>query len=319
VGPGRVTVGTNTVAQLPIPKTIDDLLGGLARRRGLPKEIEILLFSVGRHVFRAFGEGAVKPDELVKIYSRLERCHLALAADPSIDPDGSLGADLTNLAAALDATVGASAAPVAPAIPSAPPAPAAGRVPEAPAAPVLAVVHAPIRPEPPRFVARAPALAMPAPAARAPARVAPRPAPPAPPPLDLTPTVVHPFPESAAAEAERDWYWFILEELNGLGGLLAFQRQEGDLAAAARTEQRARATLDTLAWDLAATLRQAWAFAAQRLRDPDDVWGPHLVLFALEPEAGRVRDWRNGLAAEMQAVIEGTPLGTPLEMERGTR
>src|SRR6185503_18186076 len=246
---------------------VDEALGALARRHGLPKEIATLVFSVGRHAIRAFGEGAANHDEIAKIHSRLDRCFEVLAANPSVDPDASLVADLKRLAAAVDgAASGASAGGPMP-LP-APPAAPAPRAPVTPAAPVLAVVHAPVRPEPPRFIPRAPAPAVPPPAApRESARVAP---PPPPPPRELPPLVVHPFPAEAAAEAERDWYWFALEELNGLGGLLAFQRQQGEAEAAARTEKRVRATLDTMGWDLTATLRQAWSFAEQRLRDADD-------------------------------------------------
>jgi hypothetical protein len=118
--------------------------------------------------------------------------------------------------------------------------------------------------------------------------------------------VIKEFAESLAAHAERDWYWFVLDEVNGLGTLLAFQRQEGETAAATRTEERVRATLETLGWDAPAALRQTWAFVEQRLRDADDVWGPHLVLCAFEPAADRVRDWRSQLPGEMQATIERT-------------
>ncbi|HET6150356.1 MAG TPA: hypothetical protein VFH68_22645 [Polyangia bacterium] len=296
---------------LAIPQPVDEALGALARRRGLPKEIATLVFSVGRHAIRAFGDGAPNHDEIARINSRLDRCFAMLAADPSLDPDASLGAELKRLAAAVDGAASGAGAPIPPAPSPAAPAP---RAPPSPAAPVLAVVHAPVRAEPPRFIARPPVPAVPPPAPGESVRLG-RPAAPPAPPVELPPLVVHPFPEAAAAAAERDWYWFALEELNGLGALLAFQRQQQEAEAAARTEERVLATLDTLGWDVTAALRQAWSFAEQRLRDADDVWGPHLVLFALEPEADRVRDWRSGLPDEMQAVIEGTRL----EIARGTR
>jgi hypothetical protein len=116
------------------------------------------------------------------------------------------------------------------------------------------------------------------------------------------------FPAKAAEAAERDWYWFVLDELNGLATLLRFQREHKD-ASATRTEGRIRTTLATLRWDEPRALRQTWGFVQVRLpadKDPDAAWAPHLVLFALEPVRKRVRDWFASLPRPAQAVIEST-------------
>jgi hypothetical protein len=193
----------------------------------------------------------------------------------------------------------------------------------APFVPPRATEPPPFIPPPPPYVPPPPPYVpprMPAPPPPAPyAEPSPRPAVPRPwaplPPAAPPEIVVHAFDEAAAARADRDWYWFVLEELNGLGNLLLFQRQEGETDAAARSVRRVQATLDTLGWDAAAAARETWAFVAEKLRDTEDAWGPHQVLFALEADTDRVRNWLDGLPAAMRAVIEETQL----ESARGTR
>ena len=266
---------------LPIPEAVEDALGALATRPGLAPDLAAPIQSIGRHVLRAFSETPPITTEIDKVYARIERCHVVLRANPSADPDGTIAADLKRLVRAmLAAERGKKRAP-------APAAPTAG-------SPIPAVAVETRQPALPSFQPRPPAAAKPV---AVPAPATPR-------------IAAGQLAESAAAHAERDWYWFVLEELNGLGTLLEFQRREADAAAAMRTERRIRVTLETLGWDASAALRQTWAFVEQRLRDADDSWGPHLVLLALEPGADRVRDWRSQLPVEMQATIERTNLET---------
>ena len=266
---------------LPIPEAVDDALGALAGRRGLARDLAAPIQSIGRHVIRAFSQTTPITTEIDKVYARIEQCYVVLRENPSADPDGTIAADLKRLAGALVTAERGRAPKPAPAAPMAASPTVAAGVEAKPAAP-------------PSFQPRPPAAAKPV----------------AEPTAKTQSIVVGAFAESSAARAEQDWYWFVLEELNGLGTLLEFQRQEGDAAAATRTEQRTRVMLETLGWDTAAALRQTWAFVEQRLRDADDVWGPHLVLFALEPVADRVRDWQSKLPVEMQATIGRTNLET---------
>jgi hypothetical protein len=271
------------VPLLPIPEAVDNALGALAGRRALTPDLAALIQSIGRHVIRAFSQTTPITTEIDKIYARIEQCYVVLRANPSADADATIAADLKRLAGALVAAERGRAPKRAPAAPAA-------------SSPIVAVAVA-VEAQPaalPSFQPRPPAAAKPA----------------AEPIRQTQSIVVGVFAESSAARAERDWYWFVLEELNGLGTLLEFQRQEGAAAAATRTEQRIRVMLETLGWDPPAALRQTWAFVEQRLRDADDIWGPHLVLFALEPVADRVRDWRSKLPVEMQATIGRTNLET---------
>ena len=263
---------------LSIPQPVDDALGALASHRGLARELAAPIQSIARHVLRAFSGGsAPSVVEIDKVYARIEQCLIVLAANPSTDTDGTLAGDLKRLAEVIVAASRTSAPPPAPSASTA--GPQIEPPPLAPAQPARA-----------SFQARPPA------AAKAAAAVTP----------PKPSIVVGAFADSLAAHTERDWYWFVLDEVNGLGTLLQFQRQEGEAAAAARTEERVRVTLETLGWDTPAALRQTWAFVEQRMRDADDAWGPHLVLSALEPAADRLRDWRSKLPVDMQTTIERT-------------
>jgi hypothetical protein len=131
---------------------------------------------------------------------------------------------------------------------------------------------------------------------------APAPAPAAPPSL-----AERNFPEKAAAAARADWYVFVLQELNGLGTMLRFQ-EDPKGAPAKEIGGRIRAVLDTLAWDAPAALAETWAFVENHLNEPDDAWGPSLVLRAIEPDKKKVQSWFEGLKPEARAVIETTPV-----------
>jgi len=270
---------------LSIPQPIDDALGVLAGRRGLARDLAAPIHSIGRHVIRTFGGGsAPSAAEIDKIYARIEQCFVVLGANPSADPDGILASDLKRLAEAIaGASRGNAPAPAPPTSTAGPQLEPVAAVPPQPAV-------ASFQPRP-RAAAKSGVIAT----------------------TERRSIVVSTFTELSAAHAERDWYWFVLEELNGLGTLLKFQREEGEATAATRTEERIRVTLETLGWDSRAALRQTWAFVEQRLRDVDDVWAPHLALFALEPASERVRDWCSKLPDDMQATIERTNF----EMVRG--
>jgi hypothetical protein len=114
------------------------------------------------------------------------------------------------------------------------------------------------------------------------------------------------FLSEVMAPAQADWYRFVLEELNGLGTMLRFQDDPRG-AKVAEIHRRVRVLVDTLAWDAEATLAQTWAFVGSRLHEPDDAWGPSLVLEKLEPDAKRVQDWLAGLEPEARTIIATTP------------
>jgi hypothetical protein len=119
------------------------------------------------------------------------------------------------------------------------------------------------------------------------------------------------LPADARRRAEQDWVFFLLEELNGIGDLLRFRRdQDGDRAEIEAALGRARAIVDALGWQREPALAHTWTFAQQRLRFPEDAWGPSVVLGRLEPDQGRVAAWRAALSDEARARLAATP--TPL-------
>jgi hypothetical protein len=116
------------------------------------------------------------------------------------------------------------------------------------------------------------------------------------------------LPAEARRRAERDWVFFLLEELSGLGDLLRFRRdQDGEGADIAAALGRARAIVDALGWQREAALAHTWAFVRERLRFPGDAWGPSLVLDRLELDRGRVEGWRAGLSDGARALLAATP------------
>ncbi len=119
---------------------------------------------------------------------------------------------------------------------------------------------------------------------------------------DRSPILAKNFPEGAAAEAEADWYRFVLVELNGIGTMLRFDAEEGGTRAG-EISRRAQAMVDTLGWDPATAIKQAWAFVESELHEPHDAWGPHLVLSTLGAAPDRLRTWTAGLAPEARAIL----------------
>jgi hypothetical protein len=113
------------------------------------------------------------------------------------------------------------------------------------------------------------------------------------------------FPPDAAASVTRDWYRFVLVELNGLGTMLRFDAEQGG-AKAADIGRRARAILDTFGWDPATSAEQAWAFIESELHEPHDAWGPYLVLSTLGREPERVQAWARDLRLETRDLLAGT-------------
>jgi hypothetical protein len=113
------------------------------------------------------------------------------------------------------------------------------------------------------------------------------------------------FPTDVAAAATCDWYRFVLVELNGLGTMLRFDAEQGG-AKAADIGRRARAILDTFAWDPATSAEQTWAFIESELHEPHDAWGPHLVLSALGLEPERAQAWARDLPPDARALLADT-------------
>jgi len=268
---------------LPVPPGIDDVLRQLGARRKLSKSVESRVASIIRNTLGAFVEAQPDREGIVGVLERIERC-LEKIPQAAGEGDAAVQGDLFTLRALLEPYL---------------------------AAPGAAVAAAPAPIGPPAFVAPAPVAAPPAPFVPRPARAVPAPVPARPAaavaPSPHPPPVVRVAPASLAADAAQDWYWFVLDELNGLGTLMAFQRTHGEHDAAVRTERRLKVAIDTLSWDAPAACRDAWRFVEKRLRDADDVWGPHLVLQTLDPDRARVRDWVGRLQSEMRAVIEAVP------------
>jgi hypothetical protein len=115
------------------------------------------------------------------------------------------------------------------------------------------------------------------------------------------------LPAKVAEAAVKDWYRFVLDELNGLGTLWRYDRENGGQGAAGIVA-RIRATLDTLAWAPAVAAAQAWAFVEEDLHDPEDAWGPHLLLAHLKTDAERRQNWFVSLAPETRALVADIPV-----------
>ena len=112
----------------------------------------------------------------------------------------------------------------------------------------------------------------------------------------------------ATAPFESDWYTFVLQELNGLGTMW---RHAGGahgpdgLAIALRIHT----LLAALAWNRTAATKHARTFVDKHLDDPEDAWGPYLVLRALAPgpDDRSLTDWLRSLPADARAAIANTP------------
>ena len=115
------------------------------------------------------------------------------------------------------------------------------------------------------------------------------------------------FPAKVADAAVKDWYRFALEELNGLGTMWRYDREQGGHGAAG-ISARTRAMLETLAWDPETAVTQAWAFVADDLHEPDDAWGPYLLLVHLKTADLRMRAWIHALPRETRALLADNPL-----------
>jgi hypothetical protein len=109
-----------------------------------------------------------------------------------------------------------------------------------------------------------------------------------------------------AARHEREWYRFVLEELNGLGTMLRFDAEQ-DGASGEAIARRARAIVETLAWAPSTALAQTWSFVEAEPDDALDAWGPHLVLEALGADAARLESWAGTLPRAARAGLPGDP------------
>jgi hypothetical protein len=113
------------------------------------------------------------------------------------------------------------------------------------------------------------------------------------------------FPAATRRHAERDWVFFLLEELNGIGDILRFRREEGQ----ARPDEalaRARAIVTALGWQPEAAVAHTWAFVQARLQFPEDAWGPDLILARLDP-SNRWRSWRDNLGDDARVLLTAIP------------
>ncbi len=115
------------------------------------------------------------------------------------------------------------------------------------------------------------------------------------------------FPAKAAEAAVKDWYRFVLEELNGLGTMWRYDRQEGGRGAD-NISARTRAMLETLAWDPQTAVTQAWAFVANDVHQPEDAWGPYLLLVHLKTADLRLRAWVHTLPRPTRALLVDSPV-----------
>jgi hypothetical protein len=115
------------------------------------------------------------------------------------------------------------------------------------------------------------------------------------------------FPRARQRSAERDWIFFLLEELNGLGDVLRFRQEEsGPDASIDEVVARVRAILEALGWQPGPALTHTWAFVKARLHFPEDGWGPNLVLERFEPDGERLAAWRAGLPSDARAILAST-------------
>jgi hypothetical protein len=110
-------------------------------------------------------------------------------------------------------------------------------------------------------------------------------------------------------EAERTWVCFVLEDLNGVGDVLRFKQGEPHAAPADLDAARARARtiVDMLSWDVPTALAHTWSFVETKIEDPEDAWGPLLVLRALEPNQRRVDAWVKHVGVDTEVLFAGTP------------
>ena len=272
------------VKPLNIPRAIDELLGRLGTWPGLSAEMGSRLFSASGRAMRAFSESPPNIAELDQAIQRVERCLAVIDAAPS-HPDAAIASDLWRLLKLLQSPRDADAPPGD--SPSVEPQP----LEPSPAAPSSR--RPPIRP--PRsdqpFQPRLRA-AIPEPA------------------VETTPVMTGPrslprsVAEAAVGYAERDWYRFVLVELNGLGTALTFQREQQESETAARTELRIRAMVDALSWNATSALRETWAFVEECPLEPEDAWAPAMVFSALEPKSPRARSWLASLPPRTQAAID---------------
>lgn len=115
------------------------------------------------------------------------------------------------------------------------------------------------------------------------------------------------FPDKAARAAVKDWYRFVLEELNGLGTMWRYDREQGGQGAAG-IGARTRAMLETLAWDPQTAAAQAWAFVTEDVHEPEDAWGPYLLLVHLQSADLRLRAWIHTLPRSTRAMLAESPL-----------
>jgi hypothetical protein len=124
------------------------------------------------------------------------------------------------------------------------------------------------------------------------------------------------FPRARQRSAERDWIFFLLEELNGLGDVLRFRREEGGPDALVDDVMaRVRVIIEALGWQPGPAVTHTWAFVKARLHFPEDVWGPNLVLERFELGGGRLAVWRAGLRSDARAILASTPSPSPSAKE----
>jgi hypothetical protein len=114
------------------------------------------------------------------------------------------------------------------------------------------------------------------------------------------------FPAGKRRAAERDWVFFLLEELNGLADVLRFRQETDPQAPVDETLARAGAIVAALGWQAGTAVTHTWAFVQTRLQFPEDAWGPHLALARFDP-GPRLRAWRASLPVQTRAILDGTP------------
>jgi len=116
------------------------------------------------------------------------------------------------------------------------------------------------------------------------------------------------FPHADREQFDRQWVEFHVDEINCLGDRIRFfQAQNAPDAQDGIQRARARIAeiLQVLRWNRELALRLTWETARRRPDFPEDVFGPAVILSALD-DAERVHAWLDTLDEHQRAILVQT-------------
>lgn len=118
------------------------------------------------------------------------------------------------------------------------------------------------------------------------------------------------LPSRSRTRWNREIVWFQVDELNGLyDGLQLRTRRDARASIALAARTRIERVLTAARWKADAFIEGAWAFVRTEIEQPEDLFGPAVLLLGLAADDLKVRGWATALPEGVQSSLRLFGLG----------